>query len=291
LSGANFIAYRAGDKIVTLPRTGQTISYVSGDDASENKGVVWPSTRFTDNMDGTVTDSLTGLVWMKNAGWFAPNNWSSALTLANELASGSCGLTDGSTSGQWRMPNVNELESLVDISRNNPALSAGNPFINVANAYWSSTSYQPSFGANAMVIRFTDGRWINGADAPPYGNNKVSSLNSLWAVKSGSAGAVKLQATGAFIVYATGDDAYHTCPFCEATVNGSVDTPVAGDSASLANSAPLTSPRIIDNGDGTISDTVTGLVWLKKADCIQASWQDAINAVKNLASGSCGFLC
>ena len=245
--------------------------------------------RFTDNKDGTVTDGLTGLVWMKNAGCFAPSNWSAALTFANQLASGSCGLTDGSTAGQWRMPNVNELESLVDISRSNPALSAGNPFTNVANSYWSSSSYQASLGTSAMVIRFTDGRWINGTDAPPYNNDKVASINSLWPVKSGSAGAVKLQATGEFIVYATGDDADHSCPFCEATVNGAVDTPVTGDSASLVNSAPLTSPRIIDNEDGTLSDTVTGLMWLKKADCIQASWSDAIAAVNSLASGQCGL--
>jgi hypothetical protein len=187
------------------------------------------------------------------------------------------------------MPNVNELESLVDISRSNPALSAGNPFINVTDSYWSSTSYQASLGASAMVIRFTDGRWINGLDAPPYSNDKAASANSLWAVRSGPAGAVDLQATGEYIVYAAGDDAYHTCPFCEATVNGYVNTPVAGDSASLVNSGPLTSARMINNGDGTISDTVTGLTWLKKADCIQAPWVDAVAAVNSLASGQCGL--
>ena len=68
LTGANFTAYRPGDKVVSIPRTGQTTSYVSGDDASANKGVAWPGcTRFTDNQDGTVRYSLTGLVWVKNA--------------------------------------------------------------------------------------------------------------------------------------------------------------------------------------------------------------------------------
>ncbi len=289
LTGADFMAYRAGDKIVSIPKTGQVISYVSGDDAAANKGVAWPNARFTDNRDGTVTDGLTGLVWMKNAGCLTASNWSAALTYANNLASGSCGLKDDSTAGQWRMPNVNELESLVDISRSNPALSVGNPFTNVAKSYWSSTSYQASLGASAMVIRFTDGLWINGTDVPLYNNNKTTSLNSLWPVKSGSAGAVKLQATGAFIVYATGDDAYHTCPFCEGTVNGAVDAHVDGDSASLVNSAPLTSPRLIDNGNGTLSDTVTGLTWLKKGDCIRSSWADAIAAVNSLATGQCGL--
>ena len=288
LTGANFIASRPGDKVVSVPRTGQTISYVSGDDASADKGITWPNPRFTDNNNGTVTDGLTGLVWMKNAGCFAASNWLVALTQANQLASGQCGLTDGSTTGQWRMPNVNELESLVDISRSNPALTAGNPFTNVANSYWSSTSYQALLGVSAMVIRFTDGLWINGPSGP-YNNDKAASSNSLWAVKSGQPGAIKLQATGEYLVYATGDDPYHTCPFCEETVNGVVDTTVAGDSASLVNSAPLTSPRMIDNGDGTISDTVTGLTWLKNANCIQASWSGAITAVNNLANGQCGL--
>ena len=117
--------------------------------------------------------------------------------------------------------------------------------INAANAYWSSTSYMASSPFNfannggaasgAMAIRFTDGRWINGNNAPPYNNDKAASVNSLWAVKPGSAGTVNLQATGEYYVLATGDDAYHTCPFCEGTVVlpgdplGAVDTPVAGD--------------------------------------------------------------
>jgi len=301
LTGANFTAYRSGNRIVSLPRTGQTTSYAGGDDASANKGVAWPGNRFTDNGDGTVTDNLTGLVWLKNAGCFTSGSWTSALAQANQLASGQCGLSDGSTAGQWRMPNANELESLVDISQSNPAISSGSPFTNISltTAYWTSTSYMASSPFNfanlggapssAFAVRLTDGRWINGNEAAPFASDKATASNSVWAVRSGLPGAVNLQATGVYYVFATGDDAYHTCPFCEGTVNGYVDTPVSGDSASLANSRPLTSPRMIDNGNGTISDTVTGLTWLKKADCIQASWANAITAVNNLASGQCGL--
>ena len=76
-------------------------------------------------MDGTVTDHLTGLIWLKNAGCFTPALFAAALTDANQLASGACGLTDGSKAGDWRLPNINELESMVDVSESNPALSAG----------------------------------------------------------------------------------------------------------------------------------------------------------------------
>lgn len=307
VTGANFTAYRPGDRVVSLPRTGQTISYAIGDDASASKGVPWPGTRFTDNKNGTVTDGLTGLIWIKNAGCFSATDWLTALSEANQLESGQCGLTDGSTAGQWRMPNAHELESIVDISQSNPSVPSSSPFtnINLANAYWSSSSYMASTPYNfanlggtasyALAIRFTDGRWIDGLFGN-FNNDKTASTNSLWAVKSGPAGAVNLQATGEYYVMATGDDSYHTCPFCEGTVvlnngdpNAAVDTPVAGDSASLVNSRPLTSPRMIDNGDGTIADTVTGLTWLKKADCVQAAWADAVKAVNNLSSGQCGL--
>jgi len=273
VTGANFTAYGVGDKTASLPRTGQTISYATGDDFSLQKGVAWPSTRYTDNSDGTVTDHLTGLVWLKNAGCFSPMNWVAALAAANQLASGACGLTDGSTAGQWRMSNANELESLVDVSQTNPAVSIGSPFtgINLANAYWSSTTYN-ALPANAMSIRFTDGRWINGADTGDgtFNNTKATSSNSLWAVKSGGAGAIQVLATGVY----------------DGQGGGSYGT---GDDASLKLGAPLTSPRFIDNGNGTKTDTVTGLTWLKQADCIHESWSSAVATVHNLGSGQCGL--
>jgi hypothetical protein len=273
VTGANFTAYAPGTKTASLPRTGQTASYASGDDFSSLKGVAWPSTRFTDNSNGTVTDHVTGLIWLKNAGCYSASNWSTALTRANQLASGTCGLTDGSTAGTWRMPNTNELESLIDVSQTNPSVSSGHPFTNIdlSNAYWSSTTYTAGV-TNAMSIRFTDGRWINGPIAGVVGfdNNKTTATNSLWAVKSGSAGAIQVLATG---VYAgQGGSSFGT-----------------NDDASLKLGAPLTGPRFINNGDGTLSDTVTGLTWLKKADCIHQDWVNALASINNLASGQCGL--
>ena len=277
VTGNNFTAYRAGEKVASLPRTGQTLSYANGDDASAQKGVIWPGTRFLDNSNGTVSDQLTGLVWLKNASCFGPSDWATALAAANGLASGSCGLSDGSTTGQWRMPNANELESLIDVSRTNPAVSSGHPFtnINLAKAYWTSTTYM-ALTANAMAIRLSDGRWINGIDNGDGGfnNNKTTSANLLWAVKSGAAGTVRILATGVFFSGAGG---------------GGGASFGARDDASLQTGAPLTSPRFIDNGNGTIADTVTGLTWLKKANCINNTWPSALSSINNLANGQCGL--
>jgi len=100
---------------------------------------------FTNNENGTVTDNLTGLIWLKKADCFGTKNWSDALTAANELTAGTCGLTDGSSAGDWRLPNINELRSLFDPGRSSTGdkyLPEGHPFDGVrTSSYWSSTSY------------------------------------------------------------------------------------------------------------------------------------------------------
>jgi hypothetical protein len=63
---------------VQLPATGQTSSYGTNDDGALQNGVTWPSPRFRDNCNGTVTDNLTGLIWLKNANCFGVQ-WTAAL--------------------------------------------------------------------------------------------------------------------------------------------------------------------------------------------------------------------
>lgn len=261
LVGANFTAYDGTNPLVSLPPETRGVASTRG--AGAPRALVQKG-RFTDNQDGTVTDSVTGLIWLKNAGCFNPSLWADALTQVNALASGACGLADGSVAGDWRLPNLNELESVIDTNASNPALSPGT-FVNVWNAiYWSSTSY---FGGqagspNAWAIRMSDGRYMNDF----VSNIKTAAYNQVWAVKgSGRGGAVQLQATGQYVTFGPGDD-------------GAVQ---AG--------APLPFPRWIDQGDGTLVDTVTGLVWLKQADCIHQTWQVAAAAVNALASGQCGL--
>lgn len=268
VAGANFAAYDGSNPLIALPATGQKTSYAAGDDASLNKGVAWSAaTRFSDNGDGTVTDTLTGLIWLKDAGCLGTAFWANALTTVNALADGQCGLSDNSVAGTWRLPNLNELESLIDVSVANPAISAGSGFVNSLGTwgtYWTSTSY---YGGNtgsdkAWTIRLSDGRYMNDTSA----NVKATSSNQVWAVKgNGSNGAVKLPATGFYVPYTAGDD-------------GSVQSGVG-----------LTSPRFTDNNNGTITDTMTGLVWLKQANCMSGTWSNALAAVNSLAGAQCGL--
>lgn len=122
----------------------------TGQDGEVRSGVAWPAPRFVDNLDGTVTDALTGVVWLKNANCFGSRTWATALADAASLANGSCGLTDASMPGEWRLPTVNELQSLIDYECSAPALanaagtaawSEGDAFSGVQSGqYWSSTS-------------------------------------------------------------------------------------------------------------------------------------------------------
>ncbi len=125
-----------------VPKTGQTWSFATGDDGDLQRGVAWPSPRFTDNSNGTVTDNLTGLIWLKNANCFGTQNWATALASANTLNNGECGLSDGSAEGAWRLPNVREQQSWIDYGQRDPALPSGHPFTGVAYyyRYWTSTS-------------------------------------------------------------------------------------------------------------------------------------------------------
>ena len=53
-----------------VPKTGQTTSYATGDDGDLERGAALVTPRFTDNLDGTVTDNQTGLIWLKDANCF-----------------------------------------------------------------------------------------------------------------------------------------------------------------------------------------------------------------------------
>ena len=49
------------------------ISVGTGHDGDYQMGVPWPDPRFTDNEDGTVTDNLTGLIWLEDADYITTN--------------------------------------------------------------------------------------------------------------------------------------------------------------------------------------------------------------------------
>jgi hypothetical protein len=120
-----------------VAKTGQTFSLTTGDDGYYQVGVASPAPRFIDRGDGTVLDKLTGLMWAKDANLAGAMNWEDAINFANGLELGvACGIT----LSDWRLPNRNELLSLININFNPTYIGPPvHPFIDVGGMYHSST--------------------------------------------------------------------------------------------------------------------------------------------------------
>jgi hypothetical protein len=92
-----------------------------------------PSRQPAFNDDGyTVSDPITGLTWQKET-LPTKRTWQEALHYVEGLSL--AGFSD------WRLPNINELQSLADYSRSRPAISsvlADDTYHDLP--YWSSTS-------------------------------------------------------------------------------------------------------------------------------------------------------
>ncbi len=177
----------------TVARTGQSECYSNfpgtlvdctgtGQDGEFQKGAPWPVPRFTDNGNGTVTDHLTGLMWLKDTNCMHSDipgfdhddtnavgeeidydiygdgkvSREHAFDFITGLNSGGTFFRDDGTMlrtkcggailyDDWRLPNRSELLSLVDLSQTDPALPTGHPFDNVERDFYWSSSYSAAF--------------------------------------------------------------------------------------------------------------------------------------------------
>jgi len=149
----------SNDAVFEVPPTGQTISYVAGDDADQETNSVSAS-RFTDNGNGTFDDDLTGLTWLGVRQCIFEQTWSSGINYVNQLSAGvsfCTELNDGSSIGEWRLPNINEFQSLVDYAKQSPVFASGIPFTGAWDSfpwgrYWSSTSFVSEPSMNAWIL-------------------------------------------------------------------------------------------------------------------------------------------
>ncbi len=109
-------------------------------------GVEQPQPSFTNNVDGTVTDSTTGLMWQQDESVLL--SWGGALSFCTSLSLG--GHSD------WRVPNIKELVSITDDTKFSPAIDT--TFFRFAHpdSYWSSTS-DANYVPDAWSVSFSDG--------------------------------------------------------------------------------------------------------------------------------------
>ncbi len=113
---------------VPVLKTGQTESYAQGDDGFYAKGA---DRSYTRNNNGVVHDSITGLSWQDNV--------TGGYTMTQSDALAHCETLVLDNHSNWRLPSIRELRTLVDSSKETPAVDDVFENIPDANTYWSST--------------------------------------------------------------------------------------------------------------------------------------------------------
>lgn len=204
-----------------------------GSDIDLKYGVSWPDPRFTVNASaGVVQDNLTGLMWARDVNASGEITWQQGLDYVAQINTDEfAGYTD------WRMPNIHELESLANY-RNFSVLVLSNAFPDIETTYyWSSTS-EEDYPSDAYTVEFG---FYKISSIPKSGTRRVVP------VRTSGTGVISLAKTGQTNCY-------------DASGNPVVAAGTGQDGELQAGMA-WPGPRFTDNGNRTITDNLTGLMW------------------------------
>jgi len=140
-----------------------------------------PDTDYVDQGDGTVLHTPTGLTWQRcpvGRSWI--NGVCSGNLIARTWAQAKLETSNFARQSDWRLPNAEELASLVDYNRSSPTI---NPVMfpqlpsGINLPFWSDTPYSiTSSGQAAWLVDLRDGR---------SATNATSSAVYLWLVRGG----------------------------------------------------------------------------------------------------------
>ncbi len=226
LTAATGLGVAAPPPPAPVPQTGQTHVHRTGDDGSHRVGIPWPTPRFISHDDGTVTDLLTGLMWTRDANPGGNRNWNAAVDYCRNLVF--------SEYDDWRLPNAHEMVTLL-VGATTPRYVGphGGVFSNVQNSYWQST-VRPDGGAYF---------YFDNAGPFTHAGAGAAAVLPVWPVRDGLDKAPAMVAqTGQTNVYRAGAD---------------------GD---LRKGVAWPEPRFRNNQDGTVTDNLTGLMWMRNAN-------------------------
>jgi hypothetical protein len=260
-------------------------------------GLDYGENNFTDNGDGTITDSSTGLMWMKNDSG-TTMNWSAALNYAEGI--------DFATFTDWRLPNAKELQSIVDYTHapdaTNPTMRG--PALNTTifnlseeeSWFWTSTTHLEAAGAvyicfgiasayNTTAADFSmnahgagaqrsDPKSGDPADYPigkgPQGD-EIRIYNYARAVRDATENASN------YVIVDTGQNSFYG-------EGSQVIAPPASNETYYGQDANYTGVQHAyqDNGNGTVTDSNTGLMWQKATASERYGWTEAMSYAENL---------
>ncbi|MDY0339944.1 MAG: DUF1566 domain-containing protein [Coriobacteriia bacterium] len=233
---------------------------------------------YTDNGDGTITDNVTGLVWTQSPDLDGDGDIDVDDKLTYEEAMASA--ADVSVGGydDWRLPTIDELYSLIDFSGEDPSGVTGNdtsgltPFIDtdyfefdygdtdagerIIDAQMAtSTLYVDTTmnGSTTMFgVNFADGRikgyGLEGKPAgatPPEGVTPPAGVTPPEGVDAAAPSAALSSGKTFYVYYVRGNTSYGINDFS-------------------------------DNGDGTVTDSATELMWAQDDSGESMDWEEAL---------------
>jgi len=265
---------------------------------------------FVENGDGTVTDQATSLMWSQDDSGEGMV-WEDALALVEtKNAESYLGYND------WRLPNAKELHSILDYTRS-PATTdsaAIDPVFNITQItneageddypwFWSGTTHvnwtdNPGgwgcYVAFGRALGYMQDNWVDVHGAGCQRSDPKSGDPADWPTGNGPQGdAIRIfnyvrlvrdteieVASDAYIVVDTGQAIYSDGDGVEITCPEDGEA-FAGQDAQYDGSQM----SYTDNGDGTITDNVTGLMWQQSPANSGLNWQEAVDYCESLELG------
>jgi Protein of unknown function (DUF1566) len=182
LSGCKSQAFLATGQTTCWDSSGNVVPCGgTGQDGDKKTGA---PLAYVDNGDGTVTDANTGLMWEKlSNGDGSVHDFNNIYTWDQVFSVHVAMLNGASFAGHtdWRVPNANELASIVNYQNPGPAVSTAfntncAPICTVltcsctqTNDYWSSSTYQYTPASGWSVNFFVGGVGPYGKTSSHYG--------------------------------------------------------------------------------------------------------------------------
>lgn len=228
------------------------------------------STSYTDNGDGTITDNVTGLMWQQS-----PDLNGDGKIDANDMKSFADAKSGAATFrlagySDWRLPTIKELYSLMDFSGSTGSATPSSTTVpSDAVPYINTNYFNFSYGDTASGLRYIDAQYWSSTEyvsttmagvTSTAGDATAFGVNFADGRIKGYGSNYRIINDGRFVRYVRGSNNYGVNSFT-------------------------------DNGNGTISDSATGLMWLQKdSGHLKAgsrgdgsvNWQDALQWCEDL---------
>ena len=233
--------YDDHDELVTCPAEGESFY---GQD-SQHDG---HQSSYTDNGDGTVTDNVTGLMWQQSPDTDGDGDIDAADKLTyDEAVAGASTLNLGGYS-DWRLPTIKELYSLIQFSGVDPSGYEGSdtsgliPFIDTG--YFDFAYGDTDAGERIIDAQYASSNLYVGDPAGDSGGTLFGVNFADGRIKGYGLSLFGSDKTF-FVIYVRGNTGY-----------GLND--------------------VEDNGDGTITDYATELMWSQGDSGSGLNWEDAL---------------